>query len=605
MDTISKDKGRIWDSLQFKFGLSYILIIAGVLLLLNTYPLRVSQDLVFRSKATTLQSSVSVMVYSLSGLDRLTEENVSQAMAVVEETGLSRILVTDSAGKVLYDTRETNDALGEYSFYTEIVQALLGNDVFSSSYRDGAFRSRAASPVLYQNQIIGAVYAYEYDTEQAALLEGLQGNLLRLSAGIAVVVLCLSGLLSRALTRKIGQLLTAIREVREGAYSHRAEVPGRDEIAQLAQEFNSLTDRLQTTENARRRFVSDASHELKTPLAAIRLLTDSILQTENIDRETAREFVTDIGQEAERLSRITEDLLRLTRLDSNVLERPVVVDALPVLEQVMRMMSLVAQEKGTELTYRAEGTCTMLATRDEIHQIIYNLTDNAVKYTPPGSTVQVSLFREGDQVVLTVEDNGAGIPEEDLPRIFERFYRVDKARSRAAGGTGLGLAIVRDTVEKRGGTVEAANRPGGGSVRRPWRRCPAGGAAVHRVGRGAGHPGAGGVSGDGAAGGTGGRRPHQRHSRGDYPAVPGAGWYPGQGGPLLPLPVALRRGAGLGRLCHHPDADPAAGDLRCQRDGPGPAAGLPGPADLHSQGCPVFQQRGCDRHAERHPVLSG
>lgn len=238
--------------------------------------------------------------------------------------------------------------------------------------------------MLYQNQIIGAVYAYEYDTEQAALLEGLQGNLLRLSAGIAVVVLCLSGLLSRALTRKIGQLLTAIREVREGAYSHRAEVPGRDEIAQLAQEFNSLTDRLQTTENARRRFVSDASHELKTPLAAIRLLTDSILQTENIDRETAREFVTDIGQEAERLSRITEDLLRLTRLDSNVLERPVVVDALPVLEQVMRMMSLVAQEKGTELTYRAEGTCTMLATRDEIHQIIYNLTDNAVKYTPPG-----------------------------------------------------------------------------------------------------------------------------------------------------------------------------------------------------------------------------
>ena len=473
MDTISRDKGRIWDSLQFKFGLSYILIIAGVLLLLNTYPLRVSQDLVFRSKATTLQSSVSVMVYSLSGLDRLTEENVSQAMAVVEETGISRILVTDSAGKVLYDTRETNDALGEYSFYTEIVQALLGNDMFSSSYQSGAFRSRAASPVLYQNQIIGAVYAYEYDTEQAALLEGLQDNLLRLSAGIAVAVLCLSGLLSRALTGKIGQLLTAIRKVREGSYSHRAEVRGHDELAQLAEEFNSLTDRLQTTESARRRFVSDASHELKTPLAAIRLLTDSILQTENIDRETAREFVTDIGQEVERLSRITEDLLRLTRLDSGVMEPPAVVDVLPVLEQVMRMMSLVAQEKGTELTYRAEGTCTVLAARDEIHQIIYNLADNAVKYSPPGSTVQVSLLHRGDQVVLTVEDNGPGIPEEDLPRLFERFYRVDKARSRAAGGTGLGLAIVSDTVRKRGGTVEAGNRPAGGAVftvRWPWQK---------------------------------------------------------------------------------------------------------------------------------------
>ena len=254
MGTISKDKGRLWSSLQVKFSLSYILIMAAVLVLLNTYPILVSEDLVFRAKETSLQNSVSVMVYSLSGLDHLTEENVSEAMAVVEETGLSRILVTDSAGKVLYDTRETNDALGEYSFYTEIVQALLGNDMFSSSYQSGAFRSRAASPVLYQNQIIGAVYAYEYDTEQAALLEGLQSNLLRLSAGIAVVMLGLSGLLSRAMTRKIGRLLTAIRQVREGAYSHRAEVRGHDEIAQLAQEFNSLTDRLQTTENARRRF---------------------------------------------------------------------------------------------------------------------------------------------------------------------------------------------------------------------------------------------------------------------------------------------------------------------------------------------------------------
>ena len=444
-----------------------------MLILLNTYPLLVSQDLVFRSKETSLQSSVSVMVYSLSGLDQLTEENVAAAMAVVEETGLSRILVTDDAGRVLYDTRETGSAVGEYSFYTEVVQALLGNDAFSCSYRNGAFRSRASSPVLYQNRIIGAVYAYEYDTEQAALLEGLQSNLLRLSGVIGAAVLCLSGILSRALTRKIALLLTAIRQVREGAYSHRAQIRGHDEIAQIGQEFNSLADRLQTTENARRRFVSDASHELKTPLAAIRLLTDSILQTDNIDRATAREFVADIGAEAERLSRITEDLLRLTRLDSGVLEPPVVVDVLPVLEQVMRMMNLVAQEKKIDLTYRAEDGCTVLATKDEIHQIIYNLTDNAVKYSPPGSAVQVILDRTGEQVRLSVRDNGAGIPEEDLPRIFERFYRVDKARSRAAGGTGLGLSIVSDTVKRRGGTVVAANRPGGGAVFTvcwPWRK---------------------------------------------------------------------------------------------------------------------------------------
>lgn len=454
----------MYSSLQVKFGLSYILIIAAVLLLLNTYPLRVSQDLVFRSKEATLESSVSVMVYSLSGLDHLTEENVAQAMAVVEETGMSRILVTDETGRVLYDTRETGSAVGEYAFYTEIVQALLGSDVFTSTYQNGAFRSRASSPVLYQSQVIGAVYAYEYDTEQAALLEGLQANLLRLSAMIGVAVLVLSVVLSRVLTRKIGQLLTAIRQVREGAYSHRAEIAGHDEIAQIGQEFNSLTDRLQTTENARRRFVSDASHELKTPLAAIRLLSDSILQTEHMDPATTREFVADIGAEAERLSRITEDLLRLTRLDSGVLEKPVEVEVLLVLEQVMRMMSLVAQEKQVELTYTAEPGCTVLATPDELHQVIYNLTDNAVKYTGAGGAVQVALSRREENVILTVADNGTGIPEEDLPRIFERFYRVDKARSRAAGGTGLGLSIVSDTVKRRGGTVEAANRPEGGSV---------------------------------------------------------------------------------------------------------------------------------------------
>ena len=472
-------KVHLWSSLQTKFALTYIAVIAAVLVLLNTYPLLASRELVETSKQTALQSQASLISSALSSLRTMTydgADGVFQELRLQDNVDLARIriLVTDASGMIIYDTGDTGATIGRYALVGEVVTALKGQgyDVFTCQYQDGVFRNRAAAPVVYRGSIIGAVCLYEYDADQGALLSGVQRNLGRISVVICLVALLLSVVFSRALTRRMGTLLKAIRIVREGEYSHRVQLGGHDELALLADEFDQLTGRLQTTEEVRRRFVSDASHELKTPLAAIRLLTDSILQTENIDRETAREFVTDIGQEAERLSRITEDLLRLTRLDSNVLERSVVVDALPVLEQVMRMMSLVAQEKGTELTYRAEGACTVLATRDEIHQIIYNLTDNAVKYTPSGSTVQVSLFREGDQVVLTVEDNGAGIPEEDLPRIFERFYRVDKARSRAAGGTGLGLAIVRDTVEKRGGTVEAANRPGGGAVftvRWPWR----------------------------------------------------------------------------------------------------------------------------------------
>lgn len=435
-----------------------------MLILLNTYPLLVSENLVFRSKSASMQSSVSVIVSSLGGLDHLTRENVAGSMSMVENSGLSRVLITNAAGRILYDTREIDNALGQYTFYTEIVQALNGNDAFTCSYRDDAFRSRCATPILYQNQIIGAVYAYEYDTGQASLLEGFQTNIRRLSVMIAALVLVFTVAMSKTMTGQIRELLEAIRKVREGAYSHRAAVHGHDEIAQLGGEFNGLTDRLQKTEETRRRFVSDASHELKTPLAAIRLLTDSILQTPDIDAVTAREFVADIGAEAERLSRITENLLQLTRLDSNVLASadPVEVDA--VLARVLRMMKLVAAEKQVEISCPEIEKCRVLASKDEVHQVIYNLVDNAVKYTGPRGHVVIRLSAREGRVILSVADDGVGIPEEDIPRIFERFYRVDKARSREAGGTGLGLSIVSDTVKKRGGTVTAANRPEGGSV---------------------------------------------------------------------------------------------------------------------------------------------
>ena len=429
--------------------------------LLNTYPLLESQNLVFRSKVTAMAGSVKVIESALSGLEELTPENVSQALTVVEETGVSRILVTDTAGRVLYDSRETDSAVGLVALYTEIVQALRGQNAFYCSYDGDAFLSRGASPVVYHNQTVGAIYAYEYDTEQAELFKSLQTNIARISGVVAVFVVVLSLLLSRMLTGRISELLQAIRHVREGAYSHRAEEKGSDEIAQITAEFNSLTDRLQTTEAARRRFVSDASHELKTPLAGIRLLTDSILQTENMDAETVREFVGDIGQEAERLSRITEDLLRLTRLDSGAIEKAGAVAAAPVLERVERMLRMVAQEKNIAMTCRADERAVVLATEDDIHQILYNLMENAIKYSPAGGFVRTEVSVEGQAVVIRVEDNGVGIPDEDLSHVFERFYRVDKARSRAVGGTGLGLSIVRDTVLRREGTIEAQHRAEG------------------------------------------------------------------------------------------------------------------------------------------------
>ena len=449
-------------TLQMKFSLSYILVIAAVLLLLNSYPLLVSQNLMVKSSQNNLRSAAKVIESALMGLEKLTKENVATALEGLDESGADRIMVMDSAARVMYDTRDGGNAVGKYALYSVVTVALRGDDASYCRYDGTAFLSRVATPVVYHNQVVGAVYAYSYDTEQAGLLEAFRHNLLIISLMIALLVAGLSIVLSRMLTRQISGLLQAIRNVREGAYSHRADASGTDEIAQIAAEFNSLTDRLQTTENARRRFVSDASHELKTPLAGIRLLTDSILQTEGMDEETTKEFVTDIGREAERLSRITENLLRLTRLDSGVVQQPYPVAVGPVLERVERMLNMVAAEKGVTISGQAAEDAVALATDDDVHQILYNLMENAIKYSAAeNGFVRAEARVEDGKVVVTVTDNGIGIPDEDLLHVFDRFYRVDKMRSREVGGTGLGLSIVKDTVENRGGTITAGHGPEG------------------------------------------------------------------------------------------------------------------------------------------------
>ena len=210
-------------------------------------------------------STAALLNAAVSGLDELTEENVGQPLSNVDMTGISRAIVSDSFGKVLYDTREVGSAVGRYVFYNELVEALRGNSEAYSVYKEGAFHSSAAQPVLYRNQITGGVYVYEYDTQQASLLENLSSTLLSISIGIAALVVMLSAVFARQLTRRLNSLQAAIRGVREGAYNQRAVLSGHDEFTQIAGEFNDLVDRLQETESARRQFVSDASHELKTP----------------------------------------------------------------------------------------------------------------------------------------------------------------------------------------------------------------------------------------------------------------------------------------------------------------------------------------------------
>ncbi len=452
-------------SVQLKYALTYLLLIGFVLVLMNTYPLLMAQDMVYKSKEGSLKRQALAIGTALGVTETLTSEGVEQAVSLLEELSATRILVTDAAGLILYDTSEIDNRLYDYALVAEVAAALGGKDVFRSEYRDGAFRSRAAVPVMYRGDTLGAVYLYEYDAVQAELLLTVQANLRYLSIIICCLALLLSLVLSKALTRNIGKLLRAIRTVREGEYSHRVSLRGRDELAKLADEFNQLTGRLQITEEARRRFVSDASHELKTPLASIRLLTDSILQTDNVDMDTVKDFVSDIGEEADRLTRISEKLLTLTRLDgqSEVVREPVELET--VVDKVAHMLRPLAGAVGVELACRVQPYCTILCTEDDLYQIVFNLVENAIKYNLPGGSVEVSGRRGGDRVTLEVADTGVGIPEADVPKIFDRFYRVDKARSRAAGGTGLGLSIVSDTVKLHGGTITVRRREEGSGTR--------------------------------------------------------------------------------------------------------------------------------------------
>ena len=448
-------------SIQIKYALTFLLVVAVIVLVMNTYPLLMAQNMVFSSKESTLKRQALTIGSALAVSETLSAEGVEQAMALLEDLQVTRVMVTDETGRILYDSSTLAGRSGDYALMGEVAAALDGKDVFRSEYRDGAFRSQAAVPVVYRGVTLGAVYLYEYDSEQAQVLRSTQQGLGYISAVICAVALALVLVLAKALTRNISLLLGAIRRVREGEYSHRVETRGRDEMAQLATEFNQLTDRLQTTEEVRRRFVSDASHELKTPLASIRLLTDSILQNPQVDGGTVREFVADIGEEADRLTRISERLLTLTRLDADQ-ERPRErVELGAVVEGVAHMLRPLAQAMGVEMACAVEPGCLLMATQDDLYQVAFNLMENAVKYNLPGGRVDVKVCRQEGQVCLMVEDTGVGIPQEERPKIFERFYRVDKARSRAAGGTGLGLAIARETARLHGGDITVQAGAGG------------------------------------------------------------------------------------------------------------------------------------------------
>jgi signal transduction histidine kinase len=389
-------------------------------------------------------------------------EDVSKVMKLLD-LDMTRLVIVDTEMRIVYDSFDNEGSIGKYALISELSRALSGKDVFYSRYLNGALISSAAVPVTYNNKIIGAVYIYDYETEQARLISALQSDIAKVSFFITVITAGLAFIFSKMLTDRIKSILKAIKNVRIGQYHYRAPIKGKDELADLGNEFNELVKRLQKTEEMRQRFVSDASHELKTPLAAIRLLTDSIVQNENMDKATLREFIYDIGREAERLTRITEKLLDLTRIDNHTSSINGPTDMKRIIRQALTLLESLAEKKGITLEIQLGEKCIIWANADDVYQVVFNIVENAIKYNNKNGSVTILLFADNEQVRFIVDDTGVGIPEDELPFIFDRFYRVDKARNSEIGGSGLGLSIVQDMVTKHGGTVEVSNREHGGT----------------------------------------------------------------------------------------------------------------------------------------------
>ena len=449
-------------SIRFQF-ISFITALLLILLvLLNTYPITSSRDAVFEEKRSSLDGQAATLAASLSGLERPSRESVAEVLRFLDLSGFSRIVVTDADGLVIYDTQP--GTVGKQTDLEDVKLALTGKTVFRSAFRDAAFSSSVVTPMSNQGFLTGAVYLYEYDAERAQIILGFQHRIRAASLTIGGAALAVAMVFVIMMVRRLRELTESMRVVAGGDYAYRHEIRGRDEISELGQEFNLLTERLQTNEEQRRRFVSDASHELKTPLASIRLLSDSIMLNQDMDPRMAKEFMGDISHEVQRLQRTTEKLLDLSRLDDRALPPAEPVDVKKAVLEAIGPLKPLAEEKGVTIETELQEGCVVMAGSEDLFHIIFNLAENAIKYNVPQGSVKLILSQDSEQVRLTVSDTGIGIPEEDRPHVFSRFYRVDKARSREAGGSGLGLSIVHDTVQARGGTITVSQNTPRGSV---------------------------------------------------------------------------------------------------------------------------------------------
>nr|BAL52743.1 histidine kinase [uncultured Chloroflexota bacterium] len=276
---------------------------------------------------------------------------------------------------------------------------------------------------------------------------------------LAAVVLSIlvSGWLSMRIVSPLQELTRASQRIAQGHYGERVQVDGDDEIAELAHHFNSMAEQLEQVEARRRQLIADVSHELRTPLTTIKGYMEGLI--DGILPSTAETF-HQVYQEADRLSRLVDDLQELSRVEAGAIAlqfRPVAIAQVAATVRKRLGPQIEAQGLSLEVNVPADLP-PVRADEDRLIQVLTNLVGNAIKFTPSGGRIAIEAEKRGNEVYLSVQDTGIGIPAEHLPYIFDRFYRVERSRSRSTGGSGIGLTIARHLIEAHGGRIWAESK---------------------------------------------------------------------------------------------------------------------------------------------------
>lgn len=380
------------------------------------------------------------------------------------------IVVLDSQGRTLVDQAHPQIGEPRDAKQPEVLAALQGN--ISRDIRfdpDGQVSALyTAAPIRHDQDLLGVVRIKLAMSTIDATNRMMWFTLVGAGSLAALGTILISLWFAQSLVKPIRELTQGATALAEGDLRTRIRIRAAKELEQLAAAFNFMADRLSRVMEDQRAFVADAAHELRTPLTTIRLRAEALREGANDNPQVAVKFLEDIESETDRLSRLVDQLIDLSRIETGLIEPRREPVSMPEIAQGVAagMEERARQQQVTVQVENAVQTPRISADPDQMRQIFFNLIGNAVKFTPVGGTVRVNwtIEKRANELVTTVRDTGIGIGAGDLPHIFDRFYRADKARARATGGAGLGLAIVKSIIDAHGGRVWAESEKDKGTA---------------------------------------------------------------------------------------------------------------------------------------------